>query len=206
MNTNNRRPERWTSADAAGLAILPGPRPLRRGVEPGGHRDPARVPGDGARDQRLRVSGVAPRRLDSRRAADGRAAAAQDERQRRDPALRTDPNMQKIFRAMQKHGLIVADNGSDMYITGTFDTRWNNDILNPAFATSRPATSRSSSSAGSRRTAPAAAQARSARIRRPWPAGSGATGTVTLTARGAGGRRGGDAVEHEPARSACPRR
>jgi hypothetical protein len=42
--------------------------------------------------------------------------------------------MQKIFRAMQKHGLIVADNGSDLYITGTFDTRWNNDILNPAFA------------------------------------------------------------------------
>jgi hypothetical protein len=41
--------------------------------------------------------------------------------------------MQKIFRAMQKYGLIVADNGSDMYITGTYDTRWNNDILNPAF-------------------------------------------------------------------------
>jgi len=35
---------------------------------------------------------------------------------------------------MQKYGLIVADNGSDMYITGTSDTRWNNDILNPAFA------------------------------------------------------------------------
>ena len=52
-----------------------------------------------------------------------------------DPALRTnDPNVQKIFRAMQKYGVIVADNGSDMYITGTFDTRWNNDILNPAFA------------------------------------------------------------------------
>src|SRR5581483_5892681 len=52
-----------------------------------------------------------------------------------DVAQRTsDPNMQKIFRAMQKYGLIVADNGSDMYITGTYDTRWNNDILNPAFA------------------------------------------------------------------------
>jgi hypothetical protein len=52
-----------------------------------------------------------------------------------DPALRTtDPNVQKIFRAMQKHGLIVADNGSDMYITGTFDTRWDNSILNPAFS------------------------------------------------------------------------
>ena len=35
---------------------------------------------------------------------------------------------------MQKYGLIVADNGSDMYITGTYNTNWNNDILNPAFA------------------------------------------------------------------------
>jgi hypothetical protein len=34
---------------------------------------------------------------------------------------------------MQTHGLIVADNGSDMYITGTMDGRWNNDELNSAF-------------------------------------------------------------------------
>jgi hypothetical protein len=46
----------------------------------------------------------------------------------------SDPNIQKIFRAMQKHGVIVADNGSDMYITGTYDTRWDNGVLNPAFA------------------------------------------------------------------------
>ena len=43
------------------------------------------------------------------------------------------PDVQKIFRAMQRYGLIVADNGSDMYISGTYDTRWNNDVLNPAF-------------------------------------------------------------------------
>ena len=44
------------------------------------------------------------------------------------------PQMQKIFRAMQRYGLIVADNGSDMYIGGAMDGRWNNDVLNPAFA------------------------------------------------------------------------
>ena len=38
-----------------------------------------------------------------------------------------------IFRAMQTYGLIVADNGSDMYITGAMDSRWNNGELNPAF-------------------------------------------------------------------------
>jgi hypothetical protein len=41
--------------------------------------------------------------------------------------------MQKIFRAMKQYGLIVADNGSDLYVSGTYDTRWNNDVLNPAF-------------------------------------------------------------------------
>jgi hypothetical protein len=34
---------------------------------------------------------------------------------------------------MKRHGLILADNGSDMYITGTMDARWNNGVLNPAF-------------------------------------------------------------------------
>jgi hypothetical protein len=41
--------------------------------------------------------------------------------------------IQNIFRGMQSHGLIVADNGSDMYVSGTMDARWNNDELNPAF-------------------------------------------------------------------------
>ena len=41
--------------------------------------------------------------------------------------------IQNIFRAMQRYGLIVADNGSDMYISGAMDARWNNDELNPAF-------------------------------------------------------------------------
>ena len=43
-------------------------------------------------------------------------------------------DVQKIFRAMKQYGLIVADNGSDMFVTGTFDTRWDNDVLNPAFS------------------------------------------------------------------------
>jgi hypothetical protein len=43
------------------------------------------------------------------------------------------PELQKIFRAMQRYGLIVADNGSDLFVSGTYDTRWNNDVLNPAF-------------------------------------------------------------------------
>ena len=77
MNTNNRRPEGWTSADAAGLAILPGLVRYDEVVRPG--RDPPRVPRHRARDQRPRLSGVAHGRLDGRRAADGRAPAAEGE-------------------------------------------------------------------------------------------------------------------------------
>jgi hypothetical protein len=44
------------------------------------------------------------------------------------------PEVQKIFQAMKTYGLIVADNGSNLYISGAYDTRWNNDVLNPAFA------------------------------------------------------------------------
>jgi len=43
------------------------------------------------------------------------------------------PQIQRIFRAMKRHGLIVADNGSDLYISGSMDSRWNNAVLNPAF-------------------------------------------------------------------------
>jgi hypothetical protein len=42
--------------------------------------------------------------------------------------------VQNIFRAMQTHGLIVADNGSDLFVTGAMDARWNNGELNPAFS------------------------------------------------------------------------
>jgi hypothetical protein len=43
------------------------------------------------------------------------------------------PQIQKIFRAMQKYGVIVADNGTDLYVSGTMDAHWDNDVLNPAF-------------------------------------------------------------------------
>ena len=36
---------------------------------------------------------------------------------------------QVILTAMKKYGLIMADNGSNMYISGTPDSRWNNDDL-----------------------------------------------------------------------------
>ncbi|MEO8133544.1 MAG: hypothetical protein ABI831_06190 [Betaproteobacteria bacterium] len=135
LDTNARRTEGWTSADAAGLAIFPG---LVR-------YDDAWNPAVSDIGHAFRVTVRATNGYvypASHRAGSTSGALPMGARMRlkasvggQDPALRTsDPNMQKIFRAMQKYGLMVADNGSDMYISGTFDTRWNNDVLNPAFA------------------------------------------------------------------------
>jgi hypothetical protein len=44
-----------------------------------------------------------------------------------------DAGFTRIFNAMKKYGLIVADNGSDMYISGTYDVNWDNGLLNPLF-------------------------------------------------------------------------
>jgi hypothetical protein len=126
LSSNARRPEGWTSADAAGLAILPGlvrydeavAGPIRHALRftvratngfvwPASHRAGA-------------TGGALPM------GARLRLKASKD--------LSGYPRMlQNIFRAMQTHGLIVADNGSDMFVSGSMDSRWNNGELNPAF-------------------------------------------------------------------------
>jgi len=135
LDTNQRRPDGWTSADAAGLAIFPGlvrfDEVNNSAVAEIGHAFRVTVRATNgyvwpASHRAGSTAGALPlgARLRLKASVNGV-----------DPVLRSaDPQMQKIFRAMQKHGLIVADNGSDLYVTGTFDTRWNNDILNPAFA------------------------------------------------------------------------
>jgi hypothetical protein len=127
VSQNGRRPEGWTSADAAGLAILPG---LVRYDE---------VFGPNEIEHALRVTVRATNGYvypASHRAGSTTGALPMGARLRLKASKDLSgfrPEIQKIFRAMQRYGLIVADNGSDMYISGTFDTRWDNSILNPAF-------------------------------------------------------------------------
>jgi hypothetical protein len=127
LSASARRPEGWTSADAAGLAILPG---LVRYDE---------VFGTAEITHAFRVTTRATNGYvwpASHRAGSNAAAPPLGARLRlkasKDISSFT-PQMQRIFRAMKRYGLIVADNGSDMYISGTMDARWNNDVLNPAF-------------------------------------------------------------------------
>jgi hypothetical protein len=127
LDANGRRPDGWTSADAAGLAILPG---LVRYDEVFG-------PDEIAHAFRVTVRAtngyVYPA---SHRAGSTTGALPMGARLRLKASRDISgfsPAMQKIFRAMKKYGLIVADNGSDLYVSGTYDTRWDNDVLNPAF-------------------------------------------------------------------------
>src|SRR5215831_14782563 len=125
MNTNNRRPEGWTSADAAGLAILPG---LVRYDEA---YDPAVTNIQHA--FRVTVHTTNGHVYPASHTAGSTSGSLPMGARLRLKAMKDisgfPPEVQKIFRAMKRYGLIVADNGEDMYITGTFDTRWNNDIL-----------------------------------------------------------------------------
>ena len=126
--TNARRPEGWTSADAAGLAILPGLIRYDEVFGPGPIRHAFRF-------TVRRTNGyVWPA---SHRAGDTPGALPMGARLRmkagKDLSGYT-PYVQKVFQAMKTYGLIVADNGSNMYVQGTYDRRWDNDVLNPAFS------------------------------------------------------------------------
>jgi hypothetical protein len=127
LNQNGRRPETWTSAGAAGLAILPGLVRYDEVFGPDEIRHAFRV------TVRATNGYVWPA---SHRAGSNASALPMGARLRLKASKDLSgfrPELQKIFRAMQRYGLIVADNGSDMYISGAFDPRWDNDVLNPAF-------------------------------------------------------------------------
>ena len=127
LDANLRRHDTWTSADAAGLAILPG---LVRydemfGTAPIGHAFRVTV--------RATNGYVYPA---SHRAGSNPAALPMGARLRLKATKdisRFDAGLRRIFEAMKTHGLIVADNGSDMFITGTHDSRWDMDPIVTAF-------------------------------------------------------------------------
>jgi hypothetical protein len=128
MKTNNRRPDTWTSADAAGLAILPGLVRYDEVFGPGeiGHAFRVTVrASNGYVFPASHSAGSNPQALPM--GARLRLKASRD-------ISGFAPEAQKIFRAMKQFGLLVADNGSDLYVSGTYDNAWNNDVLNPAFS------------------------------------------------------------------------
>jgi len=127
LRSNDLRPETWTSADAAGLPIFPG---LVRYDEilKGVIDHPIRFT--------LTSSNVKPDYIYPARhkvsSGGGQYSLPFGARIR----LKADFDIssysatnQIILKAMKKYGLILADIGSNMYISGAPDERWNNDEL-----------------------------------------------------------------------------
>jgi hypothetical protein len=124
LRSNALRPSTWTSADAAGLPILPG---LVRYDEVA----------SGEIDHAIRIT---LRRTDRRFVWPARHQAGSNDptaapmgawlrlKSTVDPA-RFGPQARVVVRALQEHGAIVADNGSSWYVSGAPDDRWDNNDL-----------------------------------------------------------------------------
>jgi hypothetical protein len=126
LTINDNHPLGWTSADAAGLPIFPGliryeevyiKGEVNHAIRMTCHATqntfiyPARHYASSSTDQNLPPMGLRFR-MKSGYDISGFSAP-----------------IQVICRAMKKHGLIVADNGSDWYISGAPDSRWNDEVL-----------------------------------------------------------------------------
>ena len=125
LTSSALRPDTWTSADAAGLPILPG---LVRydEVAAGEIRHALRFT-----TSQTRQDYVWPAR---HYASDEQSADYPPMGQRF--RLRADfditsfsPDVQVILRALQTYGMILADNGSPWFLSGAPDDRWDNDVL-----------------------------------------------------------------------------
>jgi hypothetical protein len=125
LKSNGLRPDGWTSADAAGLPILPGlarydevargfiahalrfTAPTTRSA----HLYPARHDAGDGSDPTLPPMGLRVR-LKSSVDLTG-----------------FSPQARIVLVALQRYGMILADNGSPWYITGAPDPHWNDDDL-----------------------------------------------------------------------------
>jgi hypothetical protein len=125
LRSNRVRPAGWTSADAAGLPILPGL--VRYDEVASGHIDhalrftvehtrrayvyPARHYASDSTDPNLPPMGLRVRL-------------------RADYPIAGFPRQARVvLQALKTYGMIVADNGSSWYISGATDPRWSNDDL-----------------------------------------------------------------------------
>jgi hypothetical protein len=125
LEAYNQRPLTWTSADAAGLPIFPG---LVRydEVASGAIKHALRFT-----LQNSRSAYVLPATHWAANSTNA-MAAPMGMRLRLKASFNTStfsPANQVILRALQEYGMIMADNGSSMFLGGTADDRWDNNDL-----------------------------------------------------------------------------
>lgn len=125
LGSNDLRPRGWTSADAAGLPILPGLArwdEVKRGVVDHALRFTV---------SRTRARYVYPAR---HHASDSDDPALPPMglrlRLKKSFAVKGFPRQARVILvALKRYGMIVADNGSDWFISGAPNRNWDNDAL-----------------------------------------------------------------------------
>jgi hypothetical protein len=127
LDKNEIRKDGWTSADAAGLPILPGLVRYDEAVELGEINHALRVTVSSAQSAYIYPASH----------SDGSAgmdpnAPPMGLRLRLKASFDItgfSPPIQVMLRAMKKYGLMVADSGSDWFISGAPDDKWDDEVL-----------------------------------------------------------------------------
>jgi hypothetical protein len=126
LRSNRLRPAGWTSADAAGLPILPGL--VRPDEITAGHIDHA---------LRFTVSRTQKGYIAPARHQAGSTTSANVPPMGARFRLRASFSLNGyhgaaliVLRALKKYGMFLADNGSNWYVSGATYGRWNDDDLN----------------------------------------------------------------------------
>jgi hypothetical protein len=120
LHSNALRPATWTSADAAGLPILPG---LAR------YADLAHALRFTA--EKTRRAYIYPARHYASNSTDP-SLPPMGLRVRLKASFNTSgfpPQARAVLETLKRYGMILADNGSNWYISGAPDSRWSNDDL-----------------------------------------------------------------------------
>lgn len=126
LNSNALRPAGWTSADAAGLPIFPGLVRYDEAVERRAINHALRFTAS-----RTRRAYVYPARhfASSRTDANLPPMGMRVRLQAGFDVSSFPPAVQVILTALKTYGMLLADNGSNWYVSGAPDPRWNDDEL-----------------------------------------------------------------------------
>jgi hypothetical protein len=124
LQSNALRPDTWTSADAAGLPILAGLVRYEE-VQEGVIRHAFRFTANNTRN-----TYIWPARHQAGAANTSYPPMGARFRLKAGVDISTyPPQDQVILTALKHYGMILADNGSDWFLSGTQDERWDNDML-----------------------------------------------------------------------------
>jgi hypothetical protein len=125
LSSNSLRPQGWTSADAAGLPILPG---LVRYEEVTGGRIEHALRFTAPQ---TRAAYVWPARHQaSPLTGEQYPPMGQRFRLRKEVDISEfSPAVRPILVALKEYGMFLADNGAPWFLTGTHDPRWDDELL-----------------------------------------------------------------------------